>query len=237
MPGGTPRTAIGRPPAIGRVIATADDGTDLTVADVIIDAITNGALPETAVAAANIDRDTFHRWLRTGARVRAALNNDTPRGDFTRNELAYAAFHERLMSAWATRTDIEWAAVGQAALGGHTLRNTITKIRPATPAEIDAGQADDRGRFVETTIRVEEQAPDWRAAAWRLAVRHPDTFSQRRIESGLANPQHVPELPVDTGDDEDAEIEAVVEAIERWKAARAGDVIDVEVIDDGGDDG
>lgn len=173
-------TIIPGPPAGGRrsyidqVLETRPDGTTVTIADRIIQAVRAGNYLETAAAAAGVHIQTIRTWITTGNATLRLLNQGTPASDLPRADLRYAEFAYALARAEAEAESEDVARLQQLARGQARTHKEVTTIK-----------RDANGAIVEQSTRVEDEtlAPDSAALRWRLEKRHPRRWAgTHRIE-------------------------------------------------------
>ena len=149
---------------------TNEDGTTstLTVAEVIVEAITAGAYFEHATAAAGVTTSTGYDWLKRGARAATAIaKGDTTRsklGAMDRRCLEFSEAVERAEAQWAVGANI---VLERLARGGIEQR-TVTEKR------------DNNGALVERTTKTEATLPAAQVLEWRLERRFPDQYGRRQ---------------------------------------------------------
>lgn len=164
--------AGGRPSKIDQVVAQTG-GRNVTAGERIVEIVSIGGYFEEACAAAGVTRETGYEWLRRGADAHARQARN-PSVRLTAHEVRCMEFSDA-----KARGEAEWeaqalASLEQAARGGRKLTTTTTKSRAVGDGQV----------VVETTTRVEEQAPDVRVTMWRLERRFPDRYARRLEVTG-----------------------------------------------------
>jgi hypothetical protein len=167
----------GRPSPIDAQAGTRDDGTPITVAEVITNALRTGSYFEQAAATAGVGKETGYGWLRTAGRLRIrargkALSSLTPRP--TAHERRCVAFSDSVAEAESSWEVTALAGLERLARGGITTTKTVTKRGPAAA---DGSP----GPVLEVTTTVEQLAPSAQVLEWRLERRFPSRYG-RRVE-------------------------------------------------------
>lgn len=152
----------GAPTAIDTIVAHRRDGTPITAAERIVDAVRTGAYVETAAAMAGVSKVTLHEWLNKGA----AANGKYAAGKrLGANEARYYSFANALVAAEA---EAEVETIGTIALlarGGHEQVTKETRIA-----------AD--GKVTEVT-KTTTLPPNVTAATWHAERRWSHRWNRR----------------------------------------------------------
>ena len=166
----------GRPPKLHAIARVRPDGTRVTVADSIVQALELGDYVESAAAAAGVAKRTVYGWLETGARLthaqEAARDRHLPIPTGTRHERDCQAFSHavaRATEAWHLRALATLEDLGR---GGREVRTVTTRRNAA-------------GDVVEEVERVETLPPSPQVLEWRLTRRFPERYGQR-IDVGVS---------------------------------------------------
>ena len=202
---------VGRPPLLGQVIDTDEDGNDILIEDRILTMVRSGNYIEVAAACAGVDKEMLYTWLSTGAKASRAKIKD-PGLVLTANQRRCLTFSKAIVEA-AALSEAELIAGIQAA--GTRRRLTIVTTRKRVKV------GDEWQETVDT--KTEEAPPDWRALAWRAERRFTSRWGQRGS------------LEVSGPDGGPIELEnRGVALARRLMELRAGEsVIDVEPVEEG----
>ncbi len=157
------------------------DGTEVLPTDRIVEALRLGASYRTAASRAGVSVGTLQAWMRSGARLGAALLAGTRlERDLTASERAELALTQAIDQAEAEHE------LGLLAL--------LEQVSRGTEARSTTIKRDANGAELERTERTERAAPDAATIRWRLERGLPERWSQRhRVE-------HVGALQVDVSD-------------------------------------
>lgn len=152
---------MGRPTKIDAVLEERRDGSKVTVADRIVEAIRAGNYVETAAALAGVDKTTFYDWLNTGAN---AVNKT---GKLTVKEQHCIEFSHSVARAMAESEAEDVAGLAALARG-------ITRVERVV--------VDERGNELSRTVVAERILPDAKVLMWRLERRFGERWGRNRLE-------------------------------------------------------
>lgn len=165
----------GRPSVIDQILRYRNDGTPITVADQIVNALRAGSYFETACASAGIHKETAYGWLRTAARLRLRARGvplekvKDPKP--TAFELRCVRFSDAVAEAESSWEVGALATLEQLARGG-------------TEVVIETKKTNPEGVTLETTTRTETLGPNPQVIEWRLERRFPARYGRRVEVSG-----------------------------------------------------
>lgn len=161
------RRGPGQPSKLDAIAATTPDGRTITVRQRIIEAIRLGDYLETAAAAAGINRETLHNWLRIGARTTQrqarAEALDQP-FDATPHELACQEFSNAI-------------AIAEADAHQRLLQTLHDLSRSRKVTTTTTRTAADGSTYEHTVER--ELEPNAQVLMWRLERRFPALYGRR----------------------------------------------------------
>lgn len=159
---------MGAPSALTRTLELPD-GTTTTTAERILTLVEGGVPLTHAAGAAGVTATTLKDWLAIGGRVAVDLaSRRRTRVSLTPHEQACFDFSARTAErreGWIANALL---GVNEAREGGRVLTKTVTK----TTAD----------GAVETSVTVEELAPNVTAATWMLSHALPAEFGRQRLE-------------------------------------------------------
>lgn len=207
----TPRKG-GAPSKIDAVVATLDDGTKITAAQRIVDALRAGDYFETAAAAAGVHKETAYGWLRTGAQATARADRAERLGTtavLTPHQEACRQFSDAVAAATA-----EWhletvRTLEQMARGGLQVQKVVAEFEQDPSPGARPGDM----VMVSRKVTVETLAPNVAALTWRLERRLPHLYSRRLDVNVTAD---------ELGVDEQAEDEMARSLAAQLRAFQAG---------------
>jgi hypothetical protein len=171
---GGARPGAGRPPTdLRRVIAQRDTpgGTvDVSVMDRVEETIRNGGFEKDAAARVGVSVETLRRWVKTGIRLRIALQD-------AKQTLADSTRHERDCLELAHRIEVAEAEARTAlmALGNKLARGNYTRTETVT-------KRDANGNVLEVTEKTSVADPDGGMVRWILQHRWPEDYARSRLE-------------------------------------------------------
>lgn len=168
MPGGRPHT-------LDKIVATRDDGTNITAAQQVIDRVRLGLDYTEAADTAAISRTTLHSWRLAGARARATAATGAK---LNASDRRYVEFLNDLESAQAEahRDRLELVRTGSQPF-------TVTKVvERATVTTLPDGT--EQLTVIERTTTTETKPGQWTAAAWWLERRMPALYARRLEVTG-----------------------------------------------------
>ena len=145
------------------------------VFDAIVGFLKAGAYVETAVAAADVHKDTFYDWLRTAAQDFEA-GRDT----------IHVRFSDAVKSAQATSEVRDLAIIGRAATG-----HTAVAVCPECDEKARCTQC---GKYIQITTNSQ-----WTAAAWRLERKFPKKYGRRDFHTHAFTDDEVKRLMTELG--------------------------------------
>lgn len=155
----------GRTSDIGKVVRVEDDGTQVTVADAIVEGVRVGLYLEPAIAATGVGKTIVYEWMKIAGKVRTRSHGDPDVLELTDHELACCVFLDALESAsgmWEKSANVELERLGR----GGIAQEVVT-------IKIDAEGNE------EVTTRTSKTLPDARVLMWRLERRFPSRYGQR----------------------------------------------------------
>lgn len=210
----------GRPSPIDAVVGHRQDGTNITVADQIVNARLAGAYIEHAAANAGITKETVYEWLRVAGRLRIrAKGRPLAELDLTDHERRCLEFSDAVAEAeaqWLVNQQANLEALGR---GGIPV---VTVIEERGPDLADGSP----GPLLKRKTTTKHTLPDATVIMWRLERAFPEQFG-RRIEvttppSELSDAERAAELITGISSYlEDVDAAATVRATPRKRARKA----------------
>lgn len=158
----------GRPSDINKTIGYRTDGSPITVADSITNALRAGSYFEQATANAGISKETAYEWLRVAGRARIRARGDLDQIELTDHERDCLRFSDSVDEAQSSWEIGALATLEQLARGGIEVVKKVTKT-------------DHQGNELEVTTTVEHTLPSAQVLEWRLERKYPDRYG-RRVE-------------------------------------------------------
>jgi hypothetical protein len=203
---------------LGRPVKRLGDGSLVGAGELVVEGVALGLDYQSACDSAGVSRSALRDWRLRGGRLRA-LEVQGLLGSPSEYERALIDFVSALEWAEAEAEERRLRVIERAAEGGGEVRRVSRRF-------------DSEGVEVESTVVVEELKPEWQAAAWFLERRLPHRYAKRLELSGVGGEPLV-------GSVEKAE--GLAESLRAFRAELEagrrelgeGEVVDVEVVDDG----
>lgn len=165
----------GRPPLIDTPAGEGPDGQPMTTSDRILMGVLAGMVPESAAAAAGVDRQTYYQWLKEGARVIRDLQMEKRTVDqLTDNEVHYARFANGVHQLQNQGKLNYHLTAQQLAEGGIEQVERRTKTRKVLVDGEDGDKVE--ATEVETTTVTRQTLPDKDMVRFMLQSRWPEDY-------------------------------------------------------------